>query len=113
MPSAANEKATGPDPLTLTSPASPAVGPFAWRASTVRGLWKNSVTPCHGAERGAVVEVGCFRSRAPTGCVSLSPWPHRILAWQQERRRFQRLSTLGREGFEPSTLGLRVPCSTS
>ncbi len=35
---------------------------------------------------------------------------------ESARRRFHsfaRVSSMGREGFEPSTLGLRVPCSTS
>ena len=79
--------------------SNPAAGAANGPAAVAAGLVSCVLAPEHGPF------CLCGPIRGPTR--QIAPWAER------RKAPFAGLSGMGREGFEPSTLGLRVPCSTN
>jgi hypothetical protein len=85
-------------------------------------LWVASRDTMQPSEASATCDerlghVGWVVEKLTDCCPVCCPWPTFGLRWPSENLHatgsIQGLRQMGREGLEPSTLGLRVPCSTN
>ena len=74
-------------------------------ATTLCLIGSSRVSGYRRRQRRAELTDRCF----PVCC----PTREAIFSLEKRKALFKGLSLMGREGFEPSTLGLRVPCSTN